>query len=405
MLAQQLRESTSLFDSLEALRHGRAMGWLAGSLLAALALWSLGGWLLAEVTSWLGAASCGVIGAAVLLCGGNAAGILTMDELLMHAPRPSKGLLRAAWAATQQMVLLLLSLGLVYLLVLLGLVVLLLICRLPLLGPWLYTLVFPLVTAASGVALFVLTALVFPLCAPALWRGLDASAGLAQLWVVARERLPLALTWMLVLACIAVVVWAVLLSVLLLGFFVTTSVSAVVLGLQVEWAAAGFGGRSLMAAETSAYAQAAAVGAGALFAAACAVPSLVAMRGACLVYRRALQGLNTAAQEHALRHSFLAGRDKVGGFQAAAVSKSIPASAAVHSPDGVAALSASAAFQMDSPPAPLFGLPSGLAQQSVDVDLGMPSGHVLRRASPCPVCGNTTEPADFYCGHCGLSLR
>lgn len=432
MLAQQLRESSSLFDSLDAMRHWRALLLLAASFVAALALWSLGGRLLGATGGWALLLLCAVVGGVLLMWGGNAAGILMMDEVAGQPSRSVGLALRASLGATQQLVLVLLALALFYLIGLLALAVMLLICRLPVLGPWLYAVVFPVAAVASGIALFVLPALVFPLCAPALWRGLDASTSLAQLWAVVKQRLPLVLTWMLVLACIAAVVWTVLLAVLLLGFSMTSGVSATVLGAQSLWSAGVFAAdRAAGGTEMVAYVQSAAMGSATLFAAACAVPSLVAMRGACIVYRRALLGLNTANEVQALNHALAAAKSKAGewGSSAPALQKPLtvsPSAAAsplfssVQADDDERSRNAwapPAAVLPPPPPAPLFQLPPVRLQPApatpLDVDLEMPfaasssSSYSSAAAAPmpCPVCGGTTEVADFFCGHCGHALR
>jgi hypothetical protein len=455
MLAQQLRESSSLFDSLDAMRHWRALLLLAASFVAALALWALGGRLLGATGWWVLLCLCAVVGGVLLMWGGNAAGILMMDEVAGQPSRSVGLALRASLGATQQLVLVLLALALFYLIGLLALAVMLLICSVPVLGPWLYAVVFPVAAVASGIALFVLPALVFPLCVPAIWRGLDASTSLAQLWGVVKQRLPLVLTWMLVLACIASVVWTVLLAVLLLGFSMTSGVSATVLGAQGLWSAGVFAaGRAAGGTEMAAYAHSAAMGSATLFAAACAVPSLVAMRGACIVYRRALFGLNTAHEVQALNHALAEAKNRAWELGAPAPALQKPP-ASSHSPTSSPGFSSAqaeggerirsawaptplaassavasswpfsetaatpAAVVPPPPPAPPFQLPPARPQPAavtpLDVDLEVPfaasspysSSFAAAAAAPmpCPVCSGTTEATDFFCGHCGHALR
>ena len=52
-----------------------------------------------------------------------------------------------------------------------------------------------------------------------------------------------------------------------------------------------------------------------LWAAACAIPGLVAMRGACIVYRRALLGLSTAQEEQALSQTLASAMNRARGLR------------------------------------------------------------------------------------------
>ncbi len=306
MLAQQLRGSSSLLDSLNALRNWRVLLMLALVFMATAVVWSAGGSVLASAGRRSAPMFLGAIPAVLLLLWGtNSAGILMMDQAAGRPGRTVGQAMRASLGATQQLVLVLLALALFYMLGLLALTVLLLICSVPVVGPWLYILVFPVGAAASGLALFILPTLVAPLCGAAIWCGLDASTALAQLWAAMRHRLALVLSWTLLLSCIAAAVGLVLSAVLFAGFSVTGSLSASMLGVpQDPWSGvAGMpsltipGGTSSGAA---AYLQAGTLGSLLLWAAACAVPGLVAMSGACIIYRRALFGMSTAQEEQAL---------------------------------------------------------------------------------------------------------
>lgn len=352
MLAQQLRESSSLFDSLDALRDWRALLLLVLVFMAAAVVWAAGGWMLVSTGHSTPLFLCAALAVALLLWGVNSAGFLMMDQ---SAGRPGRTLgqaMRASLGATQQLILVLLALALFYLIGLLALTVLVLVCSVPVLGPWLYVLVFPVGVAASGLALFILPTLVIPLCAPAIWCGLDASTGLAQLWAAMRHRLALVLSWMLLLSCITAAVGLVLAAMLFLGFSVTGSVSAAILGASLgPWPGVG-GPPSLTAPGVSglaAYLQAGALGSMLLWAAACAIPGLVAMKGACIVYRRALLGLSTVQEEQALSQTLTSAFNRARGLCDPVAQKAAPnadaASTAAWQP------SPASAFLTPSPPA------------------------------------------------------
>lgn len=363
MLAQQLRESSSLFDSLDALRDWRALLLLVLVFMAAAVVWAAGGWMLVSTGHSTPLFLCAALAVALLLWGVNSAGLLMMDQSAGRPGRTLGQVMRASLGATQQLILVLLALALFYLIGLLALTVLVLVCSVPVLGPWLYVLVFPVGAVASGLALFILPTLVIPLCAPAIWCGLDASTGLAQLWAAMRHRLVLVLSWMLLLYCITAAVGLVLAAVLLLGFSVTSSVSAAILGSQQTlWPGIDLpsvtapGGSSAAAAVLSkggqgalAYMQAAALGGTALWAAVCAVPCLIAMRGICIIYRRTLLGLSTAQEEQALSQTLAAARNRARELRGSIVPKAAAHGDGAAVPPGAAHASS---FSSSSPAVP-----------------------------------------------------
>ena len=92
-------------------------------------------------------------------------------------------------ATSHRLLLALLLVGVIYLVGLLGLAVVLLICKIPLLGPVLYTVVFPVSVVLAGVAIFALYAVVLPLAAPAVWDGAYTLQAVSRLLAIARSRI------------------------------------------------------------------------------------------------------------------------------------------------------------------------------------------------------------------------
>ncbi|XVJ69400.1 MAG: hypothetical protein HEQ39_06910 [Rhizobacter sp.] len=297
MLSQSFRESAHLFDSLNALRHGRSLLLSGVTWMVAWVLWVCAVFLLTQHGWTPPVLGLSVLSVLVLIWGGNAVGIMTMDELALRQSRPWGVLWRQALRASQQMVMVLLTLVLFSLLGLLALALLLLVCSLPWLGPWLYAVVLPIATLMAALVLFVFPVFVLALSAPGIWSGLDASISLAQVWSVTRRRLPTAATWLFVLAIITAVSSLLLVSVLMLGLWIVNAMSASLLGAPGAWPTELYLVDRAVGATVSSYASAASTGFVAITAVVCTFTGLIVTRGICLVHGRVLTGLDTHPEQ------------------------------------------------------------------------------------------------------------
>jgi hypothetical protein len=409
MLSKSFRESGHLFDSLDALQHGRAFLLSGATWLITLALWALAGFLLTD-KGWVPlVVVLSLLGAMVLIGGVNAIGIMTMDDVALRPPRTASVLWRDALSASQQMVVVLLTVILCSLVALLALTLLILICRLPVLGTWLYALVLPLATVVATMVLFVFPFFVLALTAPAIWCGVDASSSLAQIWSVSRRRLPAATASLITLAAITATACVMLLGVFALGFWLVNAMSVSLLGTSgalptVLYVVSGASG-----AEDSNYTNAASFAMVAITALVCTVVSLIALRGVCLVYGQVLTGLDTNPEQQFLQAALAGAHKGLRQLQ-------------THTPLQPAAANAGAGATLPSRLPVDFATntnsqhntawptegwaPSVKPQpQSVDINLEVPAQHFSEGKRACPACGSSTELTDFYCGECGKSLR
>lgn len=412
MLSQQIRNSGSLLDSIDAIRNWRAVLLLLASLVATALVMGLGG-LLATV-SWIFLVLFAVLAYAVLFYGANAAGMMIMDEAKGYASRPAMAAVMASLATSHRLILVFLLLGLVYLAGFLALAVILFICKIPFLGPVLYAVVFPVSVVIAGIAVFALPTVVFPLSAPSIWSGASTMQCISQLLAIARKRLLLVLLLMIAVAFIAGIVGFLIGAILFSGVAVTTVLSVPILGgmggmggIMGGIAGGGFDGMGAMGG-MGGHAAAAAVGGGILFAVAFTLPGMVYLRGACTVYLRAIDGLDLAAEQAVVDERIAAARAKAREVQAqaqATAQQYANRPAAAPAPGQVAAatpLGPAPAMPANPPAAPAAMAAAAVTAPMYTAPAPAPAPAA---ALACPNCRSNILPSDLFCGECGHKLQ
>ncbi|KQP22541.1 zinc ribbon domain-containing protein [Pseudorhodoferax sp. Leaf267] len=383
MLSQQIKDSSTLLDSIDAMRNWRAVVLLLITLVAAGLVMGLG--TLLSGISYAFVALFALAAYAVVFYGANAVGMMLMDEAQGLPSRPIVDAVAHSLASSHRLLLVYAWLGALYLAGLIVLVVVLLLCKIPLLGPLLYTAVFPIAVVLSGVALFALPTVVFPLSAPSVWAGATARECVSQLIAIARRRLMMVLVLMLAVALIATMVGLLIGAILFAGVAVTAGVSAPILGNLDSMALGGMGSFGMGSA--GAHATAAGFGGGVLFAAAFTLPGLVYLRGASTVYLRALDGLDLASEQADVDAHLDYARHKARAMQEQAQAK------AQQVADRARAAAAGAAATAAAPAA----APADVVQA--------PQADAGPAPLQCPQCANAVAPTDTFCAACGTYLR
>lgn len=387
MLSQQIRSSASLLDSVDAVRNWRAVALMMATLAAAMLVASLG-FALARV-SFVFTALFVLAAYVVAFYGANAVGMMMMDEAHGQPARPVSAAVLSSLATSHRLILLLLLVGLVYLVGFLALALVLFLCKIPVLGPVLYTVVFPVSVVVVGIALFAVPTVIFPLAAPAIWSGGGVMASLSQLSAIARKRLIMVLLLMVAVAFIAFFVGSLIGAVLFTGTATTALLSVPILGAggmdptALMGGMAGMGGYG-MGGGGGGHAIAAMVGGGLLFAVGFTLPGLVYLRGACTVYLRAIDGLDLAAEQAAFEEKLAAAREKAKNMQAQAQ-----------------ATAQQYAARKDTPATPADAPAATPALAAAPVIAPAP---VATAAAHCPSCQGEVAADDRFCGHCGHPL-
>lgn len=281
-----------LWASLRAVRHGPALGMLSATYAAA-------GLLLAMVQQsvaaerWGFAWGYGAAMLAVAFYGGNAAGILLMDDARGAPRRTAAEALRQSLRTAHRLLGVMALVAVTYAAGLALLALVLVMCRTPWLGPLMYTVVLPVGVVVSGLAWLALPAVIVPLAAPAVWDGVETLSALQRLYGLVRHRVLEVLLLMLGVGVLASFVAAVVVFVIVAGGQTLAAMSRQILGAEVplaQWMAGlfGYGVRSLASAGVDLrgqpHALAALVGGGVVFVLSLVLPSLVYLRGACAVY-------------------------------------------------------------------------------------------------------------------------
>ncbi|MGA0571987.1 hypothetical protein ACO2Q9_14815 [Variovorax sp. VNK109] len=401
-ISQQLSSAGSLLSAVDAVRNVRALLVMLGALVAGALVWGLGA-LLAVKIGFLAGALFFLAGAGVAFYGANAAGIMIMDEAKGLRSRPIVAALVTSLATSHRLLLALLLFAAIYLLGLLALAIVLLICKIPFIGPLLYTVVFPVSVVIVGVAIFALYAVVFPLSAPAVWDGAGTMQTVSRLLAIARSRIVNVLIMMALLFFLVGVVGGFIALIMVSGTLVTGGMSAAILDMGgMMGMMGGLGGMGdYGGGRSGSYMLAAGIGGGVVYAIAFSLPALVYLRGCCQVYLGNLQGVDVEGMEAQLREKVDAAKRKAEDLRAQATAAAAAAQASASSP-ATASPPPSPVAAPVTPPAP-SSPPASVA------DLPVPPAPAIAPSEPAPVykcaqCGAPFVPGDAFCGECGHKL-
>lgn len=363
-LRNHLNDSAGLLSSLEAVRNLRAAALLLASLVLAGLAFALGGVLSFKVHALVGMLFV-LLGIAIAFYGGNGAGIMLMDEARGGQSRPVASAVLASLATGHRLLAVVLLIVLAYLLGLLAMAIMLFLCKIPGLGAFLFTFVFPVCVVVAGIAVFAFYAVVLPLAAPAIWAGATAMQSISRLAAIARARTVGVVLSMMVLMIIVFAAAAIVFGIMGFGTLIAGGLSAAIVGMGGVSIASLMSGMGSGVGEGGSYATAGALGGGVVWAMAFTLPALVYVRGCCQVYLANLQGVDAEAVEQKMRSSFDAARRKAEEIRA-------------HGDALVSAPRAPAGAR------PLAG-----------------SGPASVAAAGCPACGAACAPDDLFCGSCG----
>jgi hypothetical protein len=294
---------TSGFDSLlaatDAFRNVRAIILLGLTFIVAAIVGGLFGMLGAK------ADSAAIVGFGTLLAfliafyGLNAVGILIMREA-EGRPVPSimDGVLLSLFSSHRLLGVLVLE-SLIVVAAVIAVALVLFICKLPGLGPLLFTFAFPISAIVLGICVFALFFVMFPLAGPAVWSGSSVLQVIARLNLIARTKMLSVIMLQVILFFIVSFTAGLIFFVVMTGFLMTSGLSAGILDAggmnfgQMAMMMMMGGGRS----EGSGYLIAGGIGGGLLFAFASVVPALMYTKGVCIIYINKTADMNFAQAE------------------------------------------------------------------------------------------------------------
>jgi hypothetical protein len=379
----------SLFQAVGGLRNTRALiamfsCFVTGIVLAALLGFALG--MLGSFGALLGA----LVSLLAIWTGVNAAGVLLMDQA---KGVPSRGLVDAlvyGLMCIPKVVVL----GLAFFAVALGVFIVIalvyVVCKIPVLGPLLYTVVFPLSVVVAGVTIWGLFICMF-LSLPAIWEGAGIMAAVSQSLAIVRSRIVETLLLMTFVWLLAFIVGLIVFGVLGMGMVPSMSMSAWILGAG----GSGFGG--LMGAMQGfgggGHAIAGGIGSGVLFAIASTLVSQVYLLGLNIVYLRVSEGLDASATRQALQQKL----DEAKKRAADMGQKAREAAERAREQGRQSAMPPAAPVAPAAPRQPVVPAPAMEATQ--------PAARIAPAPLTCPACHAAVTADDVFCEACGHRLR
>jgi hypothetical protein len=180
--------SLVVLEAVEAARNTRAfMLFLGGVILALIVaglLSAIGGTLASNDQHLMGALFIffGVVAAFIIAGTGlSAAGKTLMDQIQQRAQLSVREALMVGLLTLPKLIGIWLIEVAVFVVFVIALAVVLFICKIPLLGPLLYTVVYPVASVLAGILWFTFAFIVNPLAAPALWEGYGVRQALKAL--------------------------------------------------------------------------------------------------------------------------------------------------------------------------------------------------------------------------------
>ena len=364
-VAQRLKSSASLLESLEAIKNFRAyiaiaLGGFCG--LAVFAMFAFismklamnGNFSMASIASGIG----GLIGIVIYYIGCLATGVLLMDQAKGHEIRSVSSAFFAGLVMLPSMIGLQLLLALMVVAVVLVLAILLFICKIPGIGPVLYAFVFPVSIVLTGALFFAYANLIMPLSLPAILDGNGVMQVIAKLFALARTSLLPVMMFQVLLLLIVGLTALISFGVLGYGFFPVAGLSAMILPSGGVGQLGGMlGGIMGMAGgEGSGYLMAGGFGGAVIFMLAIATPVLTLIMGNCIIYLNFMRDQDTEQFEATVRG------------------------------------------KMDDLKKKAAETRSQLAQQSAP----RPAS---RQEPSCNKCGEPVSDDEMFCGNCGNKLK
>ncbi|MFL9876769.1 hypothetical protein PQR63_00120 [Herbaspirillum rhizosphaerae] len=316
----------------------------------------------------------------VLFYGSNGVGILLMNDAQGHPDSHSiiDAVLLSLYTSHRLLAVVFLQI-LIVLAVIVVVAIALAICKIPVLGPLLYTFVFPVSAVVLGILVFALYFVMLPLAAPAVWSGSSVFQVIAQLNMVVRKQLIMVLLSEFILMLITGFVAFIITMVIVSGSAITSSMSLGIigfgggglLGLASGFGFGGMGGNGHMMAGM--------VGGGLLFAVGALIPSLIWSKGICLIYLNSTRDLDFSKAEEQLNSKL----DSVRKKAEEARERARDLAAQQKQKAGANPVAATAGAVIDTQ-APAVVAPS---------------------APACPVCHAGISSDDVFCGNCGNKLK
>lgn len=396
-LGKQLKSTTSLLACVDAATNVKAIALFAGTIISAILIAGIGSATGAFVLMGLFT----LISVIIAFYGMNAVGMLLFHDAKGIALSLAQAIALSLRTSHRIIAIAFLT-GLIALGAVVVLAIVLVICKIPFIGPVLYTVVFPIAAIVMGILLFSLYYVFIPLSACAVWSGQGVFASMKSLYAIIRHRLIQVLIQEMLLLVIILVAMLIISSILGFGFLVVSSVSMSILpgagdilGLS---SSRGMGGGN-------GYVLAGMLGASLLAALASMIPGLIGTKGFCQIYIHAQDSLKDVNDEgdaelfnkFKAKAADLAASTKESVQKAAEKTKSAAAAASAAAASAKNAKATEPAAEPITPVAPVSPVSAPRAAPVFEAP-----APIAERT--CPHCHSPASPEDHFCGECGTKI-
>lgn len=362
----------SLLRALEATGNWRALLLTAGSFAAATIVMTIGGAIFAKTYwGWI-IVLFTILAVLVGSIGISATGYIMMDSAKGITARSVGDALLSSIFSINRLYLSMLVLVLGFFAWVVLLVIVLFICKIPEIGPILYTVVFPLSVVISGMLSVFMFFAGVGVVSPSVWDGGTVMETTARMWTVAKQRFVILAMQSILVLLLVLVVSALIIVVFAAGASVTASLSAFTIATQISPMDLMGGLGSLMIGNTyglsngTGYVLAMLVGGGILWLIFLAIQVNITLFGNCIIYLELMDGLDIGDAQKKIQ----SGLDE-------AKRRAEEAKARAEELQRQNAITHSSKNHISS-----------------DDSLSM-----------CPACGEVSAPEDAFCGNCGHGLR
>lgn len=378
--SKKLGGTSSLLESLDAMTNKRAFLALVVAAIAGLITMSLAGFLFTQYETWSSILGgfLSLVAMLIIFTGISASGFLLMDQASGAEVRGIGEAYLIALFTLPKLIGLILTQLLIFVVLLIAIALLLVVCKIPGLGPVLYTVVFPVTAAISGLVMAGLFYVFTSLSLPSLWVGCTYREVLARLWAITKNRLVMVILLLVLLIFLTGFVSAVIGGVTFGGMALVGAMSAAILNFSFSYMSdvlqilSGHLGEGYFAGGM--------LGASLLFAAAMALPMLVYLKGLCHIYLQVANGLDFSEAERAIAERADQIKQRAQEAQQRARESIDKTREAAKSSTNV-------------------------TQNAAVSAIGNTAVNVQNQNLACPVCHTVITADDTFCEHCGHKLK
>lgn len=360
----------SLIEATNAFKNFRAILLLGMALVGAALVTALFGVLANSLGSIAFGGLGALLGFLVIFYGVNAVGIMMMREAQGQPMNTIMDAVLVSLFTSHRFIAVVVLEFLIVLAAVIVIAAILFVCKIPAIGPFLFTFAFPFAAIFLGILIFALFYIMLPLAGPAVWSGSTVFQVIARMNMIVRNKLVSVILLEVLLFFITIFTATLIFTIVFTGVMVTSGLSASILGMQ------GIGMGNMMAIFSSisgsGYMLAASIGGGLLLAVAAVIPGLIFTKGICIIYLDSIKDLDFSQSEASLDQGLASVKKK-----------------AEEARNRARVLAEKSLSKPHTPP----------------VNPMQESAYSAETTQVCPACKDAVSADDMFCGNCSHKLK